>query len=181
MSEAGIEPNETSESQTRSSRLGVFFAGAFLLCLVALGALVLYRIYPPHIHEKRNPGFIDNIFDTNLVIFAARLVLLSAALVLAFAGAYTVVSVISWIKHRQWLSKAGPFEVSREAIEQLQGLVQFWQEQAVNQANEVQQLQTQLQQTNELLGDLMQHPKSGGLSEEDEAANLGEDDDPGAA
>lgn len=122
-----------------------------MLGLAALTGLVFYRIYPGKLHEKTNPGFIDNIFGSNLVVFAARLVLLSAALVLAFVGVYTVVSVINWMRHRQWLAKAGPFEVSPQAIEGLESLVEFWQGEAVARAEEVEQLAQQLQQSNELL------------------------------
>ncbi|HJX46765.1 MAG TPA: hypothetical protein VJ375_02880 [Gaiellaceae bacterium] len=170
----------SDEAPTENGDAGAvakFFGFLFIIGVFGAGVLVLYRIYPAGIREKTNPGFVDNIFGSNLVVFASRLVLLSAALVLAFAGGYIVVSIVSWMRHRQWLSKMGPFEVSREAIEQLQGLVQFWQENAVQQAEEVSQLQAQLQETNELLQMFMQDPDEG-FPKSPEADNLGDADEP---
>jgi hypothetical protein len=170
-------PNGSSAEEKPSS-WAMGLAILFVLGLVALMALVLYRIYPTHIHPKTNPGFIDNIFGTNLVVFASRVVLLSAALVLAFVAVYTVVSVFSWMKQRQWLAKAGPFEVSREAIEGLEGLVQFWQDEAADRAQEVEQLSEQLQRSNELLGVFLEEPSSQeGLGEIPGTDNVEGDDE----
>lgn len=173
-----VPAQDDPQDGSTSGPLARFFGFVFIAGMLALGAIVLYRIYPAHIHEKANPGFIDNIFDSGLVVFAARLVLLSAALVLAFAGAHIVVSIVSWVKHKQWLTKFGPFEVSREAIEQLQGLAQFWQEQALQQANEVQQLQQQLQETNQLLELFLGDQPEEGLDDDSGTDNLGDAHEP---
>jgi hypothetical protein len=169
------EPDE--QVATNGGRLATLFGVFVILGTLAAGALVLYRIYPAHVQEKASPGFVDNIFGSNLVVFAARLTLLSAALVLAFAGGYIVLSIISWIKHRQWLTKMGPFEVSREAIEQLQGMVELWREHATEQANEIERLQGQLQETNDLFDLFLKDQPEEGFEGEGESDNLGDDDD----
>jgi hypothetical protein len=82
------------------------------------------------------------------------------------------------MKQRQWLAKAGPFEVSREAIEGLEGLVQFWQDEAADRAQEVEQLSEQLQRSNELLGVFLEEPSSQeGLGEIPGTDNVEGDDE----
>jgi hypothetical protein len=169
------EPDEQAPS--KSGRLGTIFGVLVIVGTLVGGAVVLYRIYPENVQEKANPGFIDNIFGSNLVVFAARLTLLSAGLVLAFAGGYIVLSIVSWIKHRQWLTKMGPFEVSREAIEQLQGVVELWREHATEQANEIERLQGQLRETNDLFELFLKDQPDEGFEDEGETDNLGDDDD----
>jgi hypothetical protein len=157
------EPHEAAESKSPwwAILLGLIFLGGLALA----GVVALVGIYPSSVPTKANPGWIDLIFASKPIIFAARLLLFSVAVVLAFASAFTVLSIISWTKRRQWLSKAGPFEVSREAVEQLEALSQFWQEQAQIQANEVEQLQEQLRQSNEMIEILLQDedPAGGGF------------------
>jgi hypothetical protein len=139
------------EAEQKSSGLAVFFGFVLIAAVIALGALVLYRIYPTGLAHKKNPNWLDLLFESPLVIFAGRLLLLSVALVLAFASGFVILSVISWTKHRQWLTKAGPFEVSRDAIETLSSQLEFWQQQAVNESAEAQALRDRLQETEQLL------------------------------
>jgi cytoskeletal protein RodZ len=137
------EPEQPPEDERQSSKAALGFVLLAVL-LVPIG-LVLYRIYPDGVPSKKDPGFVDNIFDNNLVVFAARLVLFSAAIVLAFAAAYTIVSIINWFGLRQWLTRAGPFEVSQEAVTTLKEEVDFWRNAAIEQNAEAQALQQQLE------------------------------------
>jgi hypothetical protein len=148
-------PGGAEQQQEESPKWAIVLGFIFLIALVVLGVIVLYRIYPAHIAHKRNPGWLDLIFASPLVIFAGRLLLLSIALVLAFASAFTILSVVSWSKHRQWLTKAGPFEVSRDAIETLTQQVEFWQQQAIAENEEAQELRNRLADTEELLDSLL--------------------------
>lgn len=130
-------------------------AFSLLAAAVVIVALVLYRIYPADLPHKENPGFIDIIFESPLVVFATRAILLSLAAVLAFAGLFTVGSIVSWMKRRQWLTKAGPFEVAREAVDTLIAQVQYWQQEAITQNREVQELRERLEQTAALLNEVL--------------------------
>ena len=107
--------------------------------------------------RKSDSGFLDNIFDNNVVVFAARLVLFSGALVLAFAAVYTTWSIVSWMKLRQWLKRAGPFEVSQEAITDLKEEVDFWRDSAVDANAENQALSQRVDESNDLIERMSQH------------------------
>jgi hypothetical protein len=143
------------EDSQEPGKLATVVGVALLVPLTGLGGLVLYRIYPARVREKASPGFIDNIFANNLVVFAMRLVILSAALVFSFVGSYTIVSVINWMRRRQWLSKAGSFEVSRETIEELEALARFWEERATAAVSEVQELRGEFEASKELIAALL--------------------------
>lgn len=95
-----------------------------LLLVLALAGVVLYRIYPSHLHEKTNPGFIDNVFGSNLVVFASRVILLSAGGVLAVAAVFIVISFWKRAKAGHWMSRFGPLET--QPIEDLRGVVEHW-------------------------------------------------------
>lgn len=56
-----------------------------LLVAAALGVVLLaIGMFPADLPSKTSPGFHDTIFDNRGVIWAARLLLVSAAAVLAF-------------------------------------------------------------------------------------------------
>lgn len=69
-------------------------------------------LYPADLPTTKNPDFIDNIFANKAVAWAARLLLVSAAAVLAFGGIFIAVSIGIRMKNREWLRRAGPFEIS---------------------------------------------------------------------
>jgi hypothetical protein len=142
--------DEPPAAKAESPWWAMALAVLFFIALAGLVVLVLYRIYPTGVAHKTNPGFIDLIFENPLVVFAARVLLLSVAVVLAFAGVFVVVSVVSWMKNRQWLTRAGPFEVSTE-ISTLRGLSEFWQQQALAAGQESEDLTNRLQETEQLL------------------------------
>jgi hypothetical protein len=135
----------------RRARTAMVIGWIVVLGLLVLAGLVLFRIYPGSVPSKENPGFLDNIFDNNLVVFAARLVLFSAALVLAFTAVYTIASIVSWMRLGHWLTRAGPFEVSREAVETLTDQVAFWRETAIEADAEREALRQRLEETDELV------------------------------
>jgi hypothetical protein len=61
-------------------------------------------------------NFLDTIFDSAPVVGAARVVLIGAAAVLLLVGFYVAASVLVRIRRREWLRKAGPFEVALEEV-----------------------------------------------------------------
>lgn len=70
----------------------------------------IYKAFPQHIDQKTNAGWVDLIVSNQYVVFAVRIVILSLALVLLFAGVYITISILMRIYRREWLHKAGPFE-----------------------------------------------------------------------
>lgn len=169
MSEDKYEP---TESRSRLSAIGSAIGYTVGIGVVLLGpfvgAVVLYRIYPDHVADNANPGFIDNIFDNNLVVFAARLVLLSVALVLAFVGTFVVASVVKWMRSGEFLTRAAGFEVSQRAIRDLEQAAEFWQQQALALNQQVAELSERLEESDALFASLL---------EEDDDEDEDDDDD----
>jgi hypothetical protein len=85
--------------------------GWVLLVLLAGGVVALgLTIYPNELRSKNSPNFIDNIFDSRLVIFIVRVVILAAAV-------YAVASVVGLILNRQWIERIGPVQVAQSVAE----------------------------------------------------------------
>lgn len=127
----------------RSGRRTV--AGAGLLVVVGLALLLLVKgLYPADLPESRNPDFVDNIFDNRGVLWAARLLLVSAAGVLAFGGAFIVLSIGIHIRDRRWLRRAGPFEISDGTLGKAEGEAEYWRRAAWEGEKEVAVLRERL-------------------------------------
>jgi hypothetical protein len=71
-------------------------------------ALLVKGLYPTDLPASRNPDFIDNIFDNRGVLWAARMLLVSAAAVLAFGGIFIVVSIGIRMKNGSGCAVLGP-------------------------------------------------------------------------
>lgn len=127
--------------------------GFLMLGLLAAGlALVIYRIYPTHHPLAKNPNFVDLIFSNDLVVLAARLVLLSAAGVLAVAAVFIVISFWKRAKAGHWMSRFGPFET--QAVEDLQGAVNQWIQWWQEEYNRRTELEERVEQSDQLLNEL---------------------------
>ena len=132
------DPN-TEEAQGPEDSPQPGGAGQIVIRLALLGGLIASAVWaisalaPDDVRETKDPGYIDNIFASPIVIAAARIVLLTAAVMLLFAGLYIVASILVRMTRRQWLRRAGPFE-SELAGEVGSGLVaadtvvQWWLE-----------------------------------------------------
>lgn len=108
-----------------------------------------YRAYPSHHTLPPKPNFIDNVFNNNLVLFAARLVLFSIAIVLAVGCVFVIASIIQRWKAGHWLTRFGIFETQQ--VEDLSEVVQMWQNIWVEANTENERLKEQLQQAIDLL------------------------------
>ncbi|HMJ72367.1 MAG TPA: hypothetical protein VK471_03265 [Solirubrobacterales bacterium] len=129
----------------------------FALPIVAgLAGLVLLikGLYPADLPLTTNPNFIDNIFDNRAVIWAARLLLVSAAAVLAFGGVFIVISIGIRMKNEEWLRRAGPFEISETAVTEIEGQVSFWRQVALASQEEVTELTARLEESDDLVEQL---------------------------
>jgi hypothetical protein len=141
---------EPSSSGPASAALALPIIVAGLAGLV----LLIKGLYPTDLPLTANPNFIDNIFDNRAVIWAARLLLVSAAAVLAFGGAFIVISIGIRMKNEEWLRRAGPFEISETAVSEIEGQVSFWRQVALASQEEVTELTTRLEESDDLVEQL---------------------------
>ncbi len=122
-------------------------------CAIAL-VLLIRGLYPADLPESRNPDFVDNVFDNRGVLWAARLLLVSAAGVLAFGGIFILVSIGVRMNNGEWLRRAGPFEISEGRLDQAENEIGFWHRAALRNSAEAADLRVQLRQSEELMGNL---------------------------
>lgn len=127
--------------------------GLLTACAIAL-VLLIRGLYPADLPESRNPDFVDNVFDNRGVLWAARLLLVSAAGVLAFGGIFILVSIGVRMNNGEWLRRAGPFEISEGRLDQAENEIGFWHRAALRNSAEAADLRVQLRQSEELMGNL---------------------------
>lgn len=140
------------ERGCRRSRLvaGVISLAAAFVAV----ALLVKGLYPTDLPANRHPDYIDNIFDNRGVLWAARMLLVSAAAVLAFGGVFIVVSIGIRMKNGEWLRRAGPFEISVDPFSRAEEEAAYWHRVALASHEEVSGLRDQVQRYKELVGDL---------------------------
>jgi hypothetical protein len=122
--------------------------GGILILLLAKG------LYPADLPGSRDPDFVDNVFDNRGVLWAARLLLVSAAGVLAVGGVFIVTSIGIRMKNKEWLRRAGPFEISEGGLEKAEAEARFWRRTALASEEEGLRLQSQLRESKELLAEV---------------------------
>ncbi|HEX5989451.1 MAG TPA: hypothetical protein VFY75_04470 [Solirubrobacterales bacterium] len=148
---------DSAEAQSRHSRNGSLRTALTILgiagCAVCI-ALLVKGLYPVDLPLTKNPDFIDNVFDNRGVVWAARLLLVSAAAVLAFGGVFIVVSAAIRMKNGEWLRRAGPFEISEPAVSEVEGQVNFWRTAALAREEEVAELTEHMDESDELIAGL---------------------------
>jgi hypothetical protein len=147
------EQFKSDQQKTRgpaSTAFGLVLLGASILGLVLLAR----ALYPVDLPASTNPDFIDTIFDNRAVVWGARLLLVSGAAVLAFGGIFIVVSIGIRMKNREWLRRAGPFEISEGAVSEIQDQVEFWRQSALADQAEVAALTKRLGESADLIQNL---------------------------
>lgn len=121
-----------------------------LACAIAV-VLLVKGLYPTDLPQSRSPGFVDNVFDNRGVLWAARLLLVSAAAVLAFGGIFIVLSISIRMKNGEWLRRAGPFEISEGTLDQAKDEAGFWRRAALATEEELLGLREQLRRSEDLV------------------------------
>jgi len=117
----------SSSNSTRLLRAVTTVAATAALPLTTAGVATLcVTLFPPHVPTSRDPHVLDLVFDSGPVIWATRLLLVSAALVLAVGGAFIVASTVVRTRNGDWLKRAGPFEVSETTVADLADEVYLW-------------------------------------------------------
>jgi|GEM_PF-1192998 uncharacterized membrane protein len=99
----GLNPKD--ESRQRIPLWQTLIGMGVLVALVAAAVLAVTQIYPNQLPTTKNPSFVDNIFDSRVVILLIRIALI-------FAAGYVVISVVGLIVGRRWLAELGPFKAS---------------------------------------------------------------------
>ena len=127
-------------------------AGGWLLAVAAVAVVLLAKgLYPADLPENQDPDFLDNVFDNRGVLWAARLLLVSAAGVLAFGGVFIVVSIGIRMKNGEWLRRAGPFEISEGSLDQAWDEADFWHRVAQASQEENANFRKRLRRSEEIL------------------------------
>ncbi len=148
------ESEQSTVEQNSSGPVSTLFA-LLIIVACAVGLVLLVKgLYPADLPSTANPNFIDNIFDNRAVVWAARLLLVSAAAVLAFGGVFIVISTGIRMKNGEWLRRAGPFEISETAVSEIEGQVDFWRQAALAGQEEVAELTERLEESDELIEQL---------------------------
>lgn len=149
----GEEETQTeggSDSSKRDTFLGFAFIG-----IICVGVYFFWNfIEPDTVREPREPTFLDSIFANAAVIGAARIVLLSLAIVLLFGSIYVAASSVVRIRRGQWLRRAGPFEShldeAKEELDELDPLLDLYTDSVEENAELATRLAERDQQLEEL-------------------------------
>lgn len=152
-----------NEARQRTIRQGSA-AVALLVCVASVG-LLIKGLYPVDLPSVKQAGFIDTIFDNRGVIWTARLLLVSAAVVLAFGGFFIVISIGMRLKNGEWLRRAGPFEISETTLSEMEDQRDRWRMVALLEHEKVDELTERLESSDELIAQLRTALASGSMLE----------------
>lgn len=143
-----------TESGDGPSRGSTALAVAFLLCLIVGLVFLVKGLCPTNLPVNSGSNFIDSVFHNKGVVLFARLLLVSAAVVLAVGGVFIVVSIAIRMKNGEWLRKAGPFEVSEMAVSEIESQIEKWRRAAEAGQEEVAELTERIKDSDELIEQL---------------------------
>jgi hypothetical protein len=126
-----------------------------LLAVLTVGLFFLVKgLAPADLPPSNGANFIDSIFHNKGVVLAARLLLVSAAVVLAVGGIYIIASTVRRMANGEWLRKAGPFEIPETAIADVESQIDRWRRAAKAGEEEVAELAERLKESDELIEQL---------------------------
>lgn len=138
-----MTPHSENARRTRWTS-ATFIAAVSLSAAAVAAALLCATLFPGPLPAPRDPHFVDVVFDSRPVVWAARLLLVSAAFVLAVGGAYIVGSTIVRMRNGEWLKRAGPFEVAETVLADLEDQIRFWRSAALDDQDEIESLRARL-------------------------------------
>ncbi len=122
---------------------------------ILVGLVLLVRgLVPADLPPDASSNFIDSIFHNKGVVLAARLLLVSAAVVLAMGGVFIIVSMVIRMKNREWLKRAGPFEIGQVELGDIEAQIDRWRNVAQAGQEEVVELTSRIKDSDELIGEL---------------------------
>lgn len=137
----------------RSARRIGGAVGLFVVAVLGF-ALLVKGLYPADLPKSRNPDFVDTVFANRAVLWAARLLLVSAAGVLALGGVFIAASIGIRMRNGEWLRRAGPFEIAESDLGKAKDEAEFWHETALASEEDAAKLRERLRRSEELVNDL---------------------------
>lgn len=109
-----------------------------LAALLVGGIVMAVQLWPDAIPRKKDPGFLDNIFASRLIVWTMRMLLFVGVL-------YAAGSIVHLISQNRWLSDFGPFKVSEKVVDELEQRVQSGAEELEKQAEQAAELAKRLE------------------------------------
>lgn len=140
--------NSNTNNRTAQSTAGALAAALLALTAVAMAALCA-ALFPAHLPAPQDMQVVNVVFDSRPVIWAARLLLVSAAFVLAVGGAFVVASTAVRMRNGDWLRRAGPFEVSEAKVAELKDQVHLWRSAAHDFRDDLEYMRELIDELNE--------------------------------
>lgn len=90
------------------------------------------------------PTVLESIFGSKLMIWMARLLLVSAAFVLVVGGVFIVSSAAVRMRNGDWLRRVGPLEVSEVTLREVESQLDVWRRAARESAAKIDELESEL-------------------------------------
>jgi hypothetical protein len=116
-------------------------------------AFLVIGLVPTDLPPDKGSNFVDTVFHNKGVVLAARLLLVSAVVVLAVGGVFIVSSIVMRMRNREWLKRAGPFEIGDAELRDVDSEAEQWRAIADSSREEVKELTEQLQVAQKLVED----------------------------
>ena len=139
------------QSDGRASGAGSRLIGSLFFFAILIGVVFLVvGLAPTNLPPDKGSNFVDTVFHNKGVILAARLLLVAAAVVLAAGGVFVVSSIVMRMRNREWLKRAGPFEIGDVELDDVESEAERWRSIAAAGRDEVEELTEQLQAAQEL-------------------------------
>lgn len=136
-------------SHKPAARVATFtFAALLSLTALAVAALGAW-LFPKRLPTVRDPRLVNVLFDSRPLVWALRLLLMFATVVLAVGGTYIVASAVARMRNGDWLRRAGPFEASEAVVANLEDEVHFWRSAARDFHDELDYLYERARETND--------------------------------
>jgi hypothetical protein len=76
---------------------------------LGLATLVYIEVHPSHVVAARNPGWLDDIFASDVVLAFVRLALVMTAV-------YVGVSIVGLVSEGRWLTELGPAKATQARV-----------------------------------------------------------------
>jgi hypothetical protein len=135
-SKTSSEPSDVKASAGGSK----LFASLFSFAILTGVAFLVIGLAPTDLPPDKGSNFVDTVFHNKGVVLAARLLLVSAVVVLAIGGVFIVTSIAMRMRNREWLKRAGPFEIGGPEWRDVESEVEHWRAIAVASQEEVAEL-----------------------------------------